>query len=83
MVERDDRPHADVRDEVGEPGTGLVCFGSFAFADEPGDSVLVVPEVVVGRRGDMAWLTTTVGALTAAVRGAARGRRRAGRAGRA
>ena len=33
------------------PGTGLVCFGSFAFADEPGDSVLVVPEVVVGRRG--------------------------------
>ena len=34
---------AVVRDEVGLPGTGLVCFGSFAFADEPGDSVLVVP----------------------------------------
>ncbi len=49
---------ADVDDQVGEPGTGLVCFGAFAFADEPGDSVLVVPQVVVGRRGDRAWLTT-------------------------
>ncbi len=49
---------AQVRDEVGEPGTGPVCFGSFAFADEPGDSVLVVPRVVIGRRGDRAWLTT-------------------------
>jgi menaquinone-specific isochorismate synthase len=49
---------AVVRDEVLEPGTGLVSFGSFAFADEPGTSVLVVPEIVVGRRGDTAWLTT-------------------------
>ena len=49
---------ADVEDEVAEPGTGLVCFGTFAFADEPGDSVLVVPQVIVGRRGDRAWLTT-------------------------
>jgi menaquinone-specific isochorismate synthase len=49
---------ADVEDHVGEPGTGLVCFGAFAFADEPGDSVLVVPQVVVGRRGDRTWLTT-------------------------
>ena len=47
-----------MRDEVDEPGSGLVCFGSFAFADEPGDSVLSVPEVVVGRRGNRAWLTT-------------------------
>ncbi len=55
---------AVVRDEVGEPGTGLICFGSFGFADDPGDSVLVVPEVVVGRRGDSAWLTTvSVGGL--------------------
>ncbi len=58
---------AVVRDEVGQPGSGLLCFGSFAFADEPGDSVLVVPEVVVGRRGDTVWVTTTgVGSLTAA-----------------
>ena len=49
---------AVVRDEVDEPGTGLVCFGSFGFADEPGDSVLTVPQVVVGRRGDRAWVTT-------------------------
>ncbi len=49
---------ASVRDDVGEPGSGLVGFGSFAFADEPGDSVLVVPQVVVGRRAGRAWLTT-------------------------
>ncbi len=49
---------AVVRDEVHEPGSGLVCFGSFAFADDPGDSVLVVPEVVVGRRGATTWLST-------------------------
>ena len=49
---------AVVRDEITEPGSGLVCFGSFAFADEPGDSVLVVPEIIVGRRGDTTWLTT-------------------------
>jgi menaquinone-specific isochorismate synthase len=49
---------ADVVDEVSEPGTGPVCFGSFAFTDEPGDSVLTLPRVVVGRRGDRTWLTT-------------------------
>jgi menaquinone-specific isochorismate synthase len=49
---------AQVTDEVDEPGTGLVSFGSFAFADTPGDSVLRVPAVVVGRRGRRAWVTT-------------------------
>ena len=49
---------AVVRNEVDEPGSGLVCFGSFGFADEPGESLLVVPEIVVGRRGGVAWLTT-------------------------
>jgi menaquinone-specific isochorismate synthase len=49
---------AVVHDEVGEPGSGLVCFGTFAFADEPGESVLVVPEIVIGRRAGMTWLTT-------------------------
>ena len=48
---------AVVRDELGVPGSGLVCLGSFAFADEPGDSVLVVPHVVVGRRGERTWVT--------------------------
>lgn len=49
---------AVVRDEVGLPGTGLVAFGSFAFADTPGTSTLVVPRVVVGQRGGRRWLTT-------------------------
>jgi menaquinone-specific isochorismate synthase len=47
-----------VDDEVQVPGSGLVCLGSFAFADDPGDSVLVVPRVVVGKRGDECWVTT-------------------------
>ena len=47
-----------VRDKVDLPGTGLVAFGSFAFADEPGDSILVIPEVIVGRRDGQAWVTT-------------------------
>ena len=49
---------AIVRSDVDDPGTGLVAFGTFAFADEPGESTLVVPEVILGRRGDTAWLTT-------------------------
>ena len=57
---------ADVASEVDEPGTGLVSFGSFAFAADArpgaagpaGDSVLIVPSVVVGRRGDVGWVTT-------------------------
>jgi menaquinone-specific isochorismate synthase len=49
---------AEIEDAVNEPGTGLVAFGSFGFADDPGDSVLVVPRVVLGRRGDRAWITT-------------------------
>lgn len=52
---------ADVVDDVEEPGSGLVAFGSFAFADRGasgGGSVLTVPRIVVGRRGDIAWVTT-------------------------
>jgi menaquinone-specific isochorismate synthase len=55
---------AVVRDEVDVPGSGLLAFGSFAFADEPGDSVLIVPQVVVGRRGNRSWLTTIGPGLT-------------------
>lgn len=46
-----------VRDEVALPGSGLVAFGSFTFADQPG-STLTVPEVVVGRRDGRCWVTT-------------------------
>ncbi|WP_129786668.1 isochorismate synthase [Promicromonospora panici] len=59
---------AVVHDDVTLPGSGLVAFGSFAFDDvSPGDEaedparasgVLIVPRVVVGRRGDRAWMTT-------------------------
>ncbi len=46
-----------VRDEVRVPGTGLVSFGTFAFADDSCDSALVVPRVIVGTRGDRSWIT--------------------------
>ncbi len=50
---------AVVRDEVDLPGTGPVAFGSIAYsAASPTGGTLVVPEVVVGRRGGRAWLTT-------------------------
>ena len=48
---------AVIRDEVGVPGSGLVCFGSFGFTDQD-PSELVVPEVIVGRRGGTTWVTT-------------------------
>ncbi|MGI9824307.1 isochorismate synthase [Agromyces sp. Marseille-Q5079] len=49
---------ADIDDRVGLPGTGLVAFGAFAFADESAStSVLVVPELVLGRRDGRAWVT--------------------------
>jgi menaquinone-specific isochorismate synthase len=50
---------AVVRDAVRLPGTGPVAFGSFAFDDaSAAGGVLVVPRVVVGRRGGRCWLTT-------------------------
>lgn len=61
------RSRAVVRDDVDLPGTGPVAFGSFAF-DEGSDqrSVLVVPRVVVGRRGRTAWITTITTSQTSA-----------------
>ncbi|MGI9083732.1 MAG: isochorismate synthase [Aeromicrobium sp.] len=49
--------HSVVRDEVDVPGTGLVAFGAFTFADHGTGSGLVVPEVVVGRRDGRSWIT--------------------------
>lgn len=54
---RDTTRHSVVRDEVGLPGSGLLAFGTFTFSDSATGSGLVVPEVVVGRRGDDAWIT--------------------------
>ena len=47
----------EVTDEVGVPGSGAVAFASFAFAHEPGESVLVVPQVIIGSRGGVSWIT--------------------------
>lgn len=49
---------ARVDDPVDVPGSGPVAFASLAFDDEPGGSVLVVPEAVIGRRDGTTWLTT-------------------------
>ena len=48
---------AVVRDEVSVAGSGPIAFGSFTFADA-GTSTLIVPRVVVGRRGGKGWVTT-------------------------
>ena len=41
-------------------GSGFVAFGSFCFDPDntPSDSVLIIPQVVIGRRGGRAWRTT-------------------------
>ena len=50
---------AQVHDEVGVAGTGPIALGSFAYASaSPAGATLAVPQVVVGRRGDQAWVTT-------------------------
>lgn len=49
---------ATIDDPLRLAGTGLVAFGSFAFSDDSADtSVLVVPRIVIGRRGDVDWIT--------------------------
>jgi menaquinone-specific isochorismate synthase len=49
---------ADVSDEAQVPGSGPVAFGSFTFDPASDGSVLILPEVVLGRRGGTAWRTT-------------------------
>ncbi|WP_232529085.1 isochorismate synthase MenF [Mycetocola zhujimingii] len=49
---------ADVVDEVRMPGSGLVAFGTFAFADSSEkSSVLIVPRTIIGRRDGQSWMT--------------------------
>ena len=50
---------AVVDDTVALPGSGPVAFGSFAFDPDPGTSIIIVPKVIVGRRGGQAWVTVT------------------------
>jgi len=53
---------ADVDDPLRIPGSGPVAFASIAFDPTRGTSVLVVPEVVVGRRDGLTWITVADGA---------------------
>ncbi|WP_165069106.1 isochorismate synthase [Marisediminicola senii] len=49
---------ASVTDDVGVSGTGLVAFGSFAFAEgSTMTSVLIVPSMLVGRSPQGSWVT--------------------------
>ena len=54
---------SEIDDQVDLPGTGLVAFGSIAFADNSQfESVLIVPELVIGSRDGRMWLTSVNGA---------------------
>ncbi|WP_322411440.1 isochorismate synthase [Microbacterium invictum] len=49
---------ARVTDAVRVPGSGLLAFGAFSFtAASAASSVLIVPRVIVGRRGGRGWIT--------------------------
>ena len=49
---------ATVTDPLTRSGTGLVAFGAFAFDDTSAQtSVLIVPEVIVGRENGVCWVT--------------------------
>ncbi|TQN41281.1 isochorismate synthase [Blastococcus colisei] len=48
----------DTDDELDVAGSGPVLFASIAFDPAAGTSVFVVPQVVLGRRDGVAWLTT-------------------------
>lgn len=48
----------EIADSVNLPGTGIVAFGSIAFADESAtESVLIVPKVILGSRDGRHWVT--------------------------
>lgn len=49
---------AQIADDTQLPGSGLFAFGSFAFhPDSPAGSTLIIPQVLVAKRGNTAWLT--------------------------
>ena len=52
---------ASVSDPIALPGSGLVAFGTFAFADDSAAvSTLIVPQVVLGKRDGQYWITRVV-----------------------
>ena len=56
---------ASITDPLARPGTGLVALGTFAFSEfSDAVSVLVVPQIIVGRAAGVAWITrVAVGTL--------------------
>ncbi|PJJ70930.1 menaquinone-specific isochorismate synthase [Diaminobutyricimonas aerilata] len=53
---------ATIDDQVRRAGSGLIAFGSFAFADHSAESsVLVVPRMLFGRREGVCWVTEVSG----------------------
>ncbi len=58
---RDVAERAEVADPVHRPGSGLVAFGTFAFADgSSAPSVLIVPELIVGQHDGVCWVTRVI-----------------------
>jgi menaquinone-specific isochorismate synthase len=56
---RDTVSNAEISNEVNLSGSGLISFGSIAFsASSPTTSVLVIPQVVIGKHDDSLWMTT-------------------------
>ncbi|QAY60447.1 isochorismate synthase [Microbacterium protaetiae] len=50
---------AEINDEVRLPGTGLVGFGALTFDERSAaDSSIIVPALIVGRRGGRSWVTS-------------------------
>ena len=50
---------SEIHDELNLPGTGLISFGSIAFANQSETkSVLVIPNVIIGLQDGILWLTT-------------------------
>ena len=49
---------ATIANDLSWPGTGLVAFGSMAFADEStAESILIVPKLILGSHDGKLWLT--------------------------
>jgi len=47
----------EIHDDVSDFGTGPVAFGTFTFDPDSEGSCLIVPSVVLGRRGGTSWMT--------------------------
>lgn len=53
---RNELSRLDIRNNVHGIGTGPILFSSFSFIDGD-DSELIIPEIVIGKRGSLAWIT--------------------------